>query len=423
MAGMSLAFALLVACSGEDGSASVDPNGDNPFIITTDTIVDRNGDTIIRQDTARKHIDTIMHITEKGETTFVAETLYVGLDTTLHWVGNSALVITEIMTVNLDWTDEDGDDGAWIEIYNAGSENANLKGYSLVENADKSRKWVFGNEVIKAKSFRIVFCDKKNHAVAAGAKDTTLKRKDGEEYYAHYRTHTNWKLNNKGGTVYLIDPYYAIRDSVDYPELKSGISWGIMDGGVWKFFDKPTPEERNTESKAYDDLVNPKSQAPVVSLVVVSVLLIPAVLMLAYLILYSTKKKGSTVRSVVGLPVLLSAAMATGAFVALYVLAGLLVAVVVADVIIIVKNPQAIKDIKNFKQLFKKDAKNDPVATETAPVAPTQPVEATEPAAEETQEEVKAELVAKKPAPVERKPAEIMARPHVRLRRKKETTD
>ena len=255
LAGMSLAFALLVACSGEDASSSVDAINENPFVITTDTIVDRHGDTIIRNDTGRKQIDTVMHITEKGETLFVAETVYVGLDTTLHWVGNSALVITEIMTVNLDWTDEDGDDGAWIEIYNAGSENANLKGYSLVENADKSRKWVFGNEVIKAKSFRIVFCDKKNHAVAAGAKDTTLKRKDGEEYYAHYRTHTNWKLNNKGGTVYLIDPYYAIRDSVDYPELKSGISWGIMDGGVWKYFDKPTPEERNTESKAYDDLV------------------------------------------------------------------------------------------------------------------------------------------------------------------------
>ena len=252
---MSLAFALLVACSGEDGSASVDPNGDNPFIITTDTIVDRNGDTIIRQDTARKHIDTIMHITEKGETTFVAETLYVGLDTTLHWVGNSALVITEIMTVNLDWTDEDGDDGAWLEIYNAGSTDADLKGYSLVENTDKSRKWVFGNEVIKAKSFRNVFCDKKNHSVAGGARDTTLKRSNGEEYRAHFRPHANWKLNGKGGTVYLIDPFYGIRDSVDYPELGSGISWGITNGGVWKYFDNPTPEARNTESTAYDDLV------------------------------------------------------------------------------------------------------------------------------------------------------------------------
>ena len=120
--------------------------------------------------------------------------------------------------------------------------------------------------------------------------------------------------------------------------------------------------------KAYDNLVNPKSQAPVALLVVVCILLIPALLMLAYLILYITKKKGSTVMSVVGLPVVLTVTSTTGAFVALYVLIGLLVAVVVADVIIAIKNPQAIKDIKNFKQLFKKDAKNDSAATETAPI-------------------------------------------------------
>ena len=84
LAGMSLAFALLVACSGEDASSSVDAINENPFVITTDTIVDRHGDTIIRNDTGRKQIDTVMHITEKGETLFVAETVYVGLDTTLH---------------------------------------------------------------------------------------------------------------------------------------------------------------------------------------------------------------------------------------------------------------------------------------------------------------------------------------------------
>jgi len=157
---------------------------------------------------------------------------------------------------------------------------------------------------------------------------------------------------------------------------------------------------------AYDDLVNPKSQAPVVLLVVVCVLLVPAVLMLAYLILYITKKKGSTVMSVVGLPVLLGSVWTTGASVALYVLAGVLVAVVVADLVIAVKNPQAIKDIKNFKQLFKKDAKNDSAAAETAPAAPTQPVEAMKPAAEETQEEVKAAPVAEEPAPVAEAEAE-----------------
>ena len=253
LAGCSLAFSLLVGCSGDDSASANNEDLNNPFIVKTDTLVNEHGDTVIVQDTMRQKIDTIMHITEKGETTYVTEKIYVGLDTTLHWVGNSALLITEIMPLNLDWTDEDGDDGSWVEIYNAGSEDANLKGYSLIENLKATRKWVFGNEIIKAKSFRIVFCDKKNRPEAAGANDTKLTNGDGE-YTAHYRTHTNWKMEKDGSTIYLIDPYYGIRDSVAYPAMESGVSWGIVDGGSWKFFDKPTPEKVNTEATAYDDM-------------------------------------------------------------------------------------------------------------------------------------------------------------------------
>ena len=59
-------------------------------------------------------------------------------------------------------------------------------------------------------------------------------------------------MEKDGGTVYLIDPYYGIRDSVNYPKLSAGMSWGIVDGGEWKYFDKPTPEQPNTASTAYD---------------------------------------------------------------------------------------------------------------------------------------------------------------------------
>ena len=108
--------------------------------------------------------DSVRTIDEHGDTVtiYVYDTIPAPKDTTPHWVGNSALVITEISPLNLSWLDEDGDDPAWVEIYNAGTEAANLKGYSLVESLEKPRKWVFGDEIIAAKSFRIVFCDKKN---------------------------------------------------------------------------------------------------------------------------------------------------------------------------------------------------------------------------------------------------------------------
>ena len=183
---------------------------------------------------------------ETGDTIIVKDTIYQPADTTLEWVGNSALRITEISPLNLSWLDEDGEDPAWVEIYNASDQAANLKGYSLVQSREKPRKWIFGDELIAAKSFRIVFCDKKDIPEVKGAAD------NGNN---HARTHTNWKMDKTGGTVYLIDAQYGIRDSVDFPEITTGdVSWGITDGGFWKYFDKPTPEAPNTNSTAYDGL-------------------------------------------------------------------------------------------------------------------------------------------------------------------------
>lgn len=208
-------------------------------------VIDSSGDTTYRIDTVHSIIDTITTIdTITGDTIKVVDTTYVPADTTVHWVGNSALLITEISPVNMKWLDEEGSDPGWVEIYNAGSEAANLKGYALVEKLDQARKWVFGDELIAPKSFRTVFCDKKNVTSAIGADNGNL----------HARTHTNWKLEKTGGSVYLVDPYYGIRDSVNYPELASGVSWGIVDGGEWKFFGNPTPEKPNNVETAYDGM-------------------------------------------------------------------------------------------------------------------------------------------------------------------------
>ena len=179
---------------------------------------------------------------ETGDTVYVIVVDPVPKDTIPRWKGNSALVITEVSPVNLDWLDENGDDPGWIEIYNAGSEAANLKGYSLVENLEKPRKWIFGDELIAPKSFRTVFCDKNNVSAVEG----------GDSDNFHKRTHTNWKLEKTGGSIYLIDANYGIRDSVRYPAMTVGMSWGIVDGGAWKYFDKPTPEKPNTASTAYE---------------------------------------------------------------------------------------------------------------------------------------------------------------------------
>ena len=243
LACLGFVFSGLVACSSDDSSRA---HGDTPVVVESTFVVDENGDTIVRVDTITGRIDSSRVIDPvTGDTIYQIDTIFVPADTTVHWLGNSALVITEVSPVNLDWLDENGDDPGWIEIYNAGTESANLKDYSLVENLEKPRKWVFGDIPIAAHSFITVFCDKGDVAVVDGAVSDGVR---------HKGAHTNWKLNKNGGSVYLIDRYYAIRDSVNYPELASGMSWGIVDGGAWKYFEKPTPEKPNNESTAYDGM-------------------------------------------------------------------------------------------------------------------------------------------------------------------------
>ena len=240
--------AFVIGCAEENADAAFNaPSSNIPGQqcqvpgTCNDTIINGNDTSVIP---LNPHTDTIIRVIG---TDTITETIVVYLpdDTTLRWVGQSALRITEIAPLNMDWLDENGDDPSWVEIYNSSDKDIDLEGYTLVEHVKNLRKWVFGSNIIKAKSFRVVFCDRKDISAVESADI-------GDR---HTRPHTNWKLDKDGGTIYLIDRYNGIRDSVAYPQLLGGLSWGIVDGGYWKFFDKPTPEKPNTESKAYDEIV------------------------------------------------------------------------------------------------------------------------------------------------------------------------
>ena len=243
--------AFVIGCADDNGDSAFVNNAQiptpGPDCTTTscqEPVVNPGGDTTIRDNPISPHVDSMV-VVVGTDTVLVYDTTYVPQDTSLRWVGKSALRITEISPRNLDFKDENGDDPSWVEIYNASDKDADLKGYTLVENLKNLRKWVFASDTIKAKSFKIVFCDKKNISAIKSSD------KDG----LHARPHTNWKLDKKGGTIFLVDPYNGIRDSVAYPELTAGYSWGIVDGGYWQYFDKPTPEKPNTAATAYEEIV------------------------------------------------------------------------------------------------------------------------------------------------------------------------
>ena len=165
----------------------------------------------------------------------------------IHEAETVKVLLNEISSLNLAWLDQDGDDPAWVEIYNPLDKEVNLKGFSLVENLSNPQKWVFLDEKIAPNSYRTVFLDRKNITTVKDAADGI----DDEGHALHARTHTNWKLDKKGGTLYIIDNHNAIHDSIVYPALPAGISFGRVSDGSYKYFATATPEAVNDEANAY----------------------------------------------------------------------------------------------------------------------------------------------------------------------------
>ncbi len=126
--------------------------------------------------------------------------------------------------------DNEGNDLEWIELYNDSESDIDLSNFSLTDDPDKPRKWVFPYGIIPAKGFLRVW---------ATGKDV---KENGE-------LHTNYKLSKEGETLVLIGPNGVLSDSISYPEQKSEVSFGrYPDGGnAWYFFYYPTPMQPNSQ--------------------------------------------------------------------------------------------------------------------------------------------------------------------------------
>lgn len=149
------------------------------------------------------------------------------------------ILISEVLPHNLNYLDEFEEKPGWIELYNTTNSTIHLKGYSLTEKKSNPRKWSFGNDSIEAKSYKIIFCDNKNTG-----------------------NHTNWKLNDQGGEIFLIDPKGNIEDSLSYPELPSGISYGRNSAGDFVYYETPSPNQSNILSQQFSGISQSVKQIP-----------------------------------------------------------------------------------------------------------------------------------------------------------------
>jgi hypothetical protein len=115
----------------------------------------------------------------------------------------------------------------WLELYNAGTSEVNIKGYYLSDNPEEPRKWEIPvDNLISSGGYMLFWADD----VDGG-------------------THTNFRLSRSGEFLGLYDPDGNVVDSITFGYQEDDISFGrlLTDLQQWVFFDEPTPGTANPE--------------------------------------------------------------------------------------------------------------------------------------------------------------------------------
>ncbi|MDF1697695.1 MAG: CotH kinase family protein [Saprospiraceae bacterium] len=126
------------------------------------------------------------------------------------------LVVNEFMASN-DATvaDADGEYDDWIELYNNSSDEMNLEGYFLSDDADELTKWEFPeNTLIEGNGYLMIWAD--NDLDQEGL-------------------HAAFKLSAASESIFLVDPMGEIVDEVSYIDQQSDISYGRFPNGTGSF--------------------------------------------------------------------------------------------------------------------------------------------------------------------------------------------
>lgn len=130
---------------------------------------------------------------------------------------SSNVVINEIMPSNDSTiTDQDGEYGDWIELFNNGDSEVDLSGYYLTDEDTNLTRWAFPEGVsIGAKSTLVVWADDKPSSAA--------------------ELHANFRLSASGENVYLVTPDLEFADSLSFGEAVADESFARLPNGVGEF--------------------------------------------------------------------------------------------------------------------------------------------------------------------------------------------
>jgi hypothetical protein len=143
------------------------------------------------------------------------------------------LFINEVLPANSNGcADEVNERNDWIELYNAGTEDLDLEGFSITDDSASPRKSVFAAGVV----------------VPAGG--VLLLWADGTPDQGS--NHLTFKLSSKGEAAILYDPDEKLVDELRFTDAVSDVSFARIPDGTGDFVlcASPTCGEKNGSSCA-----------------------------------------------------------------------------------------------------------------------------------------------------------------------------
>jgi len=145
----------------------------------------------------------------------------------------SSIVINEFLA----FSGSDYPDGSpkdWIELYNRTNEIVQLQGYSLTDDIEGGRRWVFPAMTIGGHGYLRIWASGRNERSTDGY-------------------HTNFALSRGGESIGLFAPDGELVDSVLFGKQRIGVSYGRYPNGSdsWLYFTNPTPGRQNTGEKYF----------------------------------------------------------------------------------------------------------------------------------------------------------------------------
>ena len=159
-------------------------------------------------------------------------------------IASASIHISEFVAINQSGLlDEDGDTEDWIEISNASEANRDLSGWHLTDDPVNLQKWPLPSVIMAPGEFYIIFASGKDRREPNGPWHANFKLAGAGEFLA---------LSDSGGEIVeIFDP--------SYPTQLPDLSYGADDTGTFRYWQSPTPGQRNVTSLTDGPLLLPEN--------------------------------------------------------------------------------------------------------------------------------------------------------------------